>query len=287
MRRILFSSGAAVLFVVLLFAATLLWGSLPALRRFGLGFLTGRVWDPVSRTFGVMPFVVGTLVTSFLALLFALPFSLAVAILTGFYLGEGRVREVLVCASDLFAGVPSVVYGFWGLYFLVPLMRRIEVFLGVPPYGVGILTASLVLSLMVAPYICSVSREAISMVPGELVEAGFALGATRWEVVRGVVLPHARSGIAAGVLLALGRALGETMAVTMVVGNSSEIPKSLFQPANTLASVIANEFTEATADIHLSALVGAGLVLMFMVTVVNILGMWVVKRLGGGHGKAC
>ncbi len=287
MRRILFSSGAAVLFVVLLFAATLLWGSLPALRRFGLGFLTGRVWDPVSRTFGVMPFVVGTLVTSFLALLFALLFSLAVAILTGFYLGEGRVREVLVCASDLFAGVPSVVYGFWGLYFLVPLMRRIEVFLGVPPYGVGILTASLVLSLMVAPYICSVSREAISMVPGELVEAGFALGATRWEVVRGVVLPHARSGIAAGVLLALGRALGETMAVTMVVGNSSEIPKSLFQPANTLASVIANEFTEATADIHLSALVGAGLVLMFMVTVVNILGMWVVKRLGGGHGKAC
>jgi len=286
-RRILFSSGAAVLFVVLLFAATLLWGSLPALRRFGLGFLTGRVWDPVSRTFGVMPFVVGTLVTSFLALLFALLFSLAVAILTGFYLGEGRVREVLVCASDLFAGVPSVVYGFWGLYFLVPLMRRIEVFLGVPPYGVGILTASLVLSLMVAPYICSVSREAISMVPGELVEAGFALGATRWEVVRGVVLPHARSGIAAGVLLALGRALGETMAVTMVVGNSSEIPKSLFQPANTLASVIANEFTEATADIHLSALVGAGLVLMFMVTVVNILGMWVVKRLGGGHGKAC
>ena len=180
---------------------------------------------------------------------------------------------------ELLAGIPSVIYGFWGLFILVPLVRSIEIGLGVDPYGVGIFTASLILSVMIIPYSASLGREVIDLVPAEVKEAAYSLGATRFEVIRRVILPHARSGIFAGVLLALGRALGETMAVTMVIGNANFIPRSIFSPSNTMASVIANEFTEATENIHLSSLVEIGLLLLIVSAVVNIIGKYAIKRL--------
>jgi phosphate transport system permease protein len=183
---------------------------------------------------------------------------------------------------ELLAGVPSVIYGFCGLFLLAPVVRSLEVTLGATPYGVGIFTASLVLSIMVIPYSASIGREVINLVPSDLKEAALSLGATRFEVVRKVVLPYASSGIFAGILLSLGRALGETMAVTMVIGNSNFIPKSIFSPGNTLASVIANEFTEATGSLYLASLIELGLVLFVVTAVINILGKLTIRRLGVG-----
>jgi phosphate transport system permease protein len=181
---------------------------------------------------------------------------------------------------ELLAGVPSVIYGFCGLFLLAPLIRNLEIKLGVPPYGVGILTASLVLSIMIIPYSASIGREVIGLVPSDLKEAALSLGATRFEVIRKVILPYAGSGIVAGILLSLGRALGETMAVTMVIGNSNFIPKSIFSPANTLASVIANEFTEATGSLYLASLIKLGLVLFIVTTIINLIGKLIIRRMG-------
>jgi phosphate transport system permease protein len=226
-----------------------------------------------------MPFLAGTLLTSFLALLFSLPFSLAIAIFLGEYFTSGKIALFFQNTTSLLAGIPSVIYGFWGLFVLVPLVRKIEIKLGVLPYGVGIFTASLILTIMIIPYAASVGREVISLVPSELKEAAYALGATRWEVIRYVIFPYARSGIFAGILLSLGRAIGETMAVTMVIGNNNQFPTSLFAPANTMASVIANEFTEATSDVYLSALIGIALLLFLVTTIINIIGRYIIKRL--------
>jgi phosphate transport system permease protein len=179
---------------------------------------------------------------------------------------------------ELMAGIPSVIYGFWALFFLVPIIRNVEIGLGVAPYGVGILCASLILAVMVIPYSASVAREVISMVPTSLKEAAYSLGATRFEVVTGIVLSYARSGIFAGILLSLGRALGETMAVTMVIGNMNEIPADISAPANTMASIIANEFTEATEEIYLSALLEIALLLFVVSTIINIIGKLVIHR---------
>ena len=277
-RRGLQVAAACVVVLLAGIFLTLLLDSVPSLKTQGLGFLLRSAWDPVSLNFGALPFLIGTLATSFLALLISLPFSLAVSILLGEYFREGAASSLLKSAVDLMAGIPSVIYGFWGLFVLVPLVRALELRIGVPPYGVGILTASLVLSIMIIPYSASLAREVIQLVPSDLKEAGLSLGATRFEVIRRVILPYARSGIMAGTLLALGRAIGETMAVTMVIGNSNFIPKTLFSPANTMASVIANEFTEASGKVHLASLVEIGLLLFVVTTVINLIGRLIITK---------
>ena len=184
----------------------------------------------MTRVFGALPFLVGTLLTSFIALIISIPFSLSIAIFLGEYATKGTVSSLLKSAVELLAGIPSIVYGFWGIFVLVPLIRNVELKLGVAPYGVGILTASVVLAIMIIPYSASIAAEVIQLVPADLKEAAYSLGATRFEVVRRIIVTYARSGIFAGILLALGRALGETMAVTMVIGNSHFLPTSHFQP---------------------------------------------------------
>jgi len=274
-------AGAAV-FMVLLVAAiflTLLINSLPSIKEFGFRFFYGKTWDPVTGEFGALPFLVGTLITSFLSLAISLPFSLSLSIFLGEYSTKGTVASLLQSAIELLAGIPSVIYGFWGLFILVPIVRFIEIKLGVPAIGVGIFTSALVLSIMIIPYAASLGREVIRLVPDELKEAAYSLGATRFEVIKKVILPYVISGITAGNLLALGRAIGETMAVTMVIGNSNVIPMSIFAPANTMASVIANEFTEATDNIYLSSLVEIGLLLFMVTMIINMVGKQIIRKM--------
>ncbi|MBE0478395.1 phosphate ABC transporter permease subunit PstC [Candidatus Aerophobetes bacterium] len=272
---------SACFLVVLVFAIflSLLVHSIPSINEFGVGFLFGKIWDPVFGLFGALPFLVGTLLTSFLALLISIPFSLSISIFLGEYFTEGTFSSVLKSAIEILAGIPSIIYGFWGLFVLVPLIRSLQIKLGIMPYGVGIFTASLILFIMIIPYSASIGREVVQLVPSEFKEAAFSLGATRFEVIRKVILPYARSGILAGILLALGRALGETMAVTMVIGNVNVIPDSIFSPANTMASVIANEFAEAMENLHLSSLVQIGLLLFVVTMIVNIIGRHIVKKM--------
>mgnify|MGYP001038875445 CR=1 FL=1 len=281
-RQALLIAGLIVLCLVIAIFLTLIVGSIPSFRATGIHFFWGKVWDPVTEVFGALPFLAGTLLTSFLALFISLPFSLSIAIFLGEYFPPGKgknyIAGVIREAVELIAGIPSVIYGFWGLFVLVPLVRQLEMKWNVLPYGVGILTASLILALMIIPYAASLGREIINMVPAELKEAAYSLGATRWEVIRHVVLPYARTGIFAGILLSLGRALGETMAVTMVIGNTSVLPKNIFSPGNTLASVIANEFTEAASKVYLSALIELGLVLFLVTTIIHLIGKRIIKQ---------
>jgi phosphate transport system permease protein len=277
-KRILVVS--AVIFILLLLGVflTLLIKSFSSIKSFGFGFYTNTIWNPVETEFGSLPFLIGTLITSFLALALTIPFSIAVSLFLGEYYRTGVVSTFLRNSVELLGGIPSVIYGFWGLFFLVPIVRSFESNLGLPPLGIGIFTTSLLLFMMIIPYSASIGREVISLVPSSLKEAALALGSTRYEVIKSVVLPYAKSGIFAGILLALGRALGETMAVTMVIGNSNIIPKSIFSPANTMASVIANEFTEATGDVYVSSLIQIGLLLFVVTTVISIIGKHVIKR---------
>jgi phosphate transport system permease protein len=233
----------------------------------------------VTGEFGALPFLIGTIITSFLALLISLPFSLSLSIYLGEYAVEGMLSSLLRSGVELLAGIPSIIYGFWGLFIMVPVVRYIELKLGVTPYGVGILTSSLILAIMIIPYSASLGREVICLVPTDLKEAAYSLGATRFEVIRRVILPYVVSGMTAGNILALGRAIGETMAVTMVIGNSNFIPTSIFAPANTMASAIANEFTEATGVIYLSSLVEIGLLLFLVTMVINIIGKQIIKKM--------
>lgn len=258
---------------------TLVVYSFPSIKAFGVRFLIDRTWDPVTGEFGALSFLLGTVITSFLSLVISLPFSFAIAIFLGEYFTKGVTSSVLKSGIELLAGIPSIIYGFWGLFVLVPLVRMVEIKLGVTPYGVGILTSSLILAIMIIPYSASIATEVVQLVPSDLKEAALSLGATRFEVIKAVILPYARSGIFAGILLALGRALGETMAVTMVIGNSNFLPTSIFSPANTMASVIANEFTEATEKIYLSSLVEIGLLLFIVTMVINIIGKYIIGRL--------
>ena len=274
----LLASGISVLVLVGASFITLLLHSMPTIKAFGLKFFVEKTWDPVFGRFGALPFLVGTLLTSFLALVISLPFSLAISILLGEYFREGFFPSFVKSVVELLAGVPSVIYGLWGLFVLVPVVREFQMRLGMIPYGVGIFTASLILSVMILPYSASLGAEVISLVPQDLKEAAYSLGATRYEVITKVVLPYAKSGIIAGIILALGRAIGETMAVTMVIGNSNFLPNSIFSPGNTMASVIANEFAEATKKLHVSALVEIGLVLFLVTTVLSIVGKWIIKR---------
>jgi phosphate transport system permease protein len=290
---------AAVWSVILLaggLVVALAWESARAIRVFGWRFLVTSTWDPVAGTFGALPFIYGTLVSSLVALLIATPLSLGAAI----YLAELApfwVRPPIAFLIEMLAAVPSVVYGLWAIFVLVPWLRDwvqpalghwlgfVPLFQG-PPYGVGMLAAGLILSIMVVPYITSVSREVLLAVPNAQREAALGLGATRWEATRMAVLRYGRSGLVGAILLGLGRALGETMAVTMVIGNRPEVALSLFAPGYTMASVIANEFTEATSDLYVSALVEIGLVLLGVTIIVNALARLLVWSVGGavaGH----
>ena len=267
----------------------------PALRQFGLSFLTTSVWDPVAGQFGAAPAIAGTIVTSIIALALATPLALGGAIFLSEF-APGWLRQPLSFFMDLLAAIPSVVYGLWGVFFLLPLLReqlmpflRDSLHLGATPfftgpaYGPSMLAAGLILSIMVLPYIAAVSREVLMAVPRSQREAALALGATRWETITGAVVPYARSGIIGGVILGLGRALGETMAVTMVIGNRHELSASLFAPGYTMASLIANEFSEATSDLHLSALMAVGFVLFLITLLVNAIARWLVWRTGGAR----
>jgi phosphate transport system permease protein len=271
---------AAILAVVILIAIflTLLVNSFPSLKALGAGFFYDKTWDPVADEYGALPFLVGTLLTSFLALIISTPFSIAVAIFLGEYYKKGIVAETFKNVIDLLAGIPSVIYGFWGLFVLVPVVRVIELKLNLPPYGVGIFTSSIILAIMILPFSVSLSRQVISMVPDHLKEAAYSLGATRFEVITKVIIPYTKSGLFAGLLLALGRALGETMAVTMLIGNTHSIPTGIFSPGNTMASVIANEFSEATGKIYTSALIEMGLFLFVVATIINVIGKQIIKR---------
>jgi phosphate transport system permease protein len=293
----LFAGGAVLTLGAM--ALQLARASALSLRRFGFGFLFSTDWDPVRDLFGALPFVYGTVVSSVLALLIAVPVALGVAIFLS-ELAPPWLRRPVAFAVELLAAVPSVVYGLWGIFVLAPWLReRVEpalastlgavpglaVFFSGTPRGFGLLAGGLVLAIMILPTISSVSREVLRAVPDTVREGALALGATRWEAVRAGVLPYARSGLVGAVILGLGRALGETMAVTMVIGNRTEISASLFAPSYTMASVVANEFTEASGDLYLSALAEIGLLLFAVTVTLNLaarLLVWRVARLPGG-----
>ncbi len=277
-RRALLITALAMLILAIGIFITLVAESIPSLKFLGVKYLWGTTWDPVSNNYGALPFLLGTLLTSVLALIISVPFSYAIAIYLGEYNTQGWLSGLLKNIVELVAAVPSVIYGFWALVVIVPIVRNIETKLGVPPYGVGIFSASLILAIMIIPYAASLGRELIRLVPSSLKEAAYSLGATRYEVLRDVVLPYTRSGLLAGLLLSFGRALGETMAVTMVIGNTSILPNSIFSPGNTMASVIANEFTEADRTVYLSALIELGLVLFIVTVIINIIGKAIIKR---------
>jgi phosphate transport system permease protein len=277
-KRSLIAVGAAMVLLVVGLMITLIIESVPSMKNLGFKYLWSRTWDPVNNVYGALPFLIGTLLTSFLALIISIPFSFAIAIYLGEYNPKGWLSNFLKNTVELIAAVPSVIYGFWGLLVLVPLVRSLEMKVGVLPYGIGIFTASLILAVMIIPYAASLGREMIRLVPSPLKEGAYSLGATRYEVIKNVVLPYTKSGLFAGILLSLGRALGETMAVTMVIGNTSMIPDSIFGPGNTMASVIANEFTEADHTLYLSALIELGLVLFVVTVIINMIGKRIIKR---------
>ena len=294
-RALILASVWVVLILAVGLAAALSWESWPAIRAFGLRFLVTSHWDPVAGEFGALPFIYGTLVSSLLALLIAVPLSLGAAIFLA-ELAPAWIRPPVAFLIEMLAAVPSVVYGLWGIFVLVPWLRDwvqpplgralgfLPLFQG-PPYGIGMLAAGLILAIMVVPYITSVSREVLLAVPGSQREAALGLGATRWETTRIAVLRYGRSGLIGAILLGLGRALGETMAVTMVIGNRPEIAASLFAPGYTMASVLANEFTEATSDLYVSALVEIGLLLLVVTVLVNGLARVLVWTVGAAPAR--
>jgi len=263
----------------------------PALLTFGWGFLSNSVWDPVREVFGAWPFIWGTLFSSALALLIAVPISLGAAVFLA-ELAPPWLRNPISFLVELLAAVPSVVYGLWGLFVLSPMLRPVEAWLGKrlgflplfqgPPYGLGMLAAGLILAIMILPIITAVSREVLLAVPRTQREAAYSLGATRWEAIRGPVLRYARPGIMGAVILGLGRALGETMAVTMVIGNTPTTSLSLFSPAYTMPSVLANEFAEATGGLHSAALVEIALLLFGVAILVNAVARLLLWSVGRG-----
>ena len=265
-----------VLSIVFLMAYEMVRQSMPSIHQFGFGFITSEEWDPVNDKFGALPYIFGTLFSSLVALLICLPLSLGVAIFLS-EMAPKWLEQPLSLIVELLAAIPSIVYGLFGIFVLIPWLRKVvEPFLGKelgflpffkgPPYGFGMLAAALILAVMVLPIITSISRDVMKSIPDSQREAAYALGATKWETIR-IVLSGSKSGILGATLLGLGRAVGETMAVTMVIGNRAQISVSLFDPAHTMASVIANEFTEATSNIYLSSLIEVAL-LLFVITII-------------------
>jgi phosphate transport system permease protein len=297
-RGLLFLFALLLLLIVATMMAAIAANSLPSIHKFGFAFLTGRAWNPVTGQFGALPFIYGTLVSSLIALLIAVPLSLGVAV----FLVEQAPRSLarpIAFLVELLAAIPSVVYGLWGIFVLAPFLRVhvepvlarwfgwLPLFQG-PVTGIGLFTGGIILAIMIAPIISAVVRDVLAAVPVSQREAALALGATRWETTR-VVLANAASGIAGAIILGLGRAIGETMAVTMVIGNRPQISASLFEPSYTIASVIANEFTEATDNLYLSALIEIGLILFLVTFIVNgaaKLLVWGVTRGTSGTARA-
>ncbi len=278
-NKILLLSALCIVIFVVGMLVTLILASSESIKQFGLKFFVTNIWDYKNNIYGSLAFMSGTLATSFIALLISLPFSFSISILLGVYLREGVLSNFIKITTELLAGIPSVIYGFWGFFFMGPIMRSVALFFGVEgSSGYGILTSSIILAIMIIPYTASIGREVIELVPGNLIEGAYSLGATRFEVVTKIVVPFAFSGIFAGVILSLGRALGETMAVTMLIGNTNDIPKGLFSTGNTIASVIANEFNEASG-LKMSALIQLGFVLMAITLVVNFIGKYIIKKM--------
>src|SRR5271170_7065461 len=286
---------AAVGVLVLLSAViiSLIDGSIPAFRTFGFGFLVSERWNPVTENFGALPAIYGTIVTSFVAMLIAVPVGLMIA----FFLTElcpQWLRRPIGIAIELLAGIPSIIYGIWGLFVFAPFLQAtlqpflintlgdvpvIGLLFAGPPYGIGMLTAGLILAIMVLPFITSITRDVFDAVPGVLKEAAYGLGCTTWEVMRNVVLPYSRTGVIGAVMLALGRALGETMAVTFVIGNAHRISPSVLAPGTTISATIANEFTEAVGDLYTSALIAQGLILFCITFIVLALARYMLMRI--------
>ncbi len=291
-ETVLAGMAAAVLVIMGAMFIALTAAARPAIQKFGVAFLTTSTWNPVTGQFGALPFVYGTLVSSAIALALAIPLGLGVSIFLA-ELTPGWLRTPIGFLVELLAAIPSVVYGLWGIFVLVPWVRAVltpplkatlgflPLFQG-PPLGLGMLAAGLILAVMVVPFIVAVSTEVMRAVPRSQREAALSLGATVWETTRTAVIPYARSGILGAIFLALARALGETMAVTMVIGNVPQIKASLLAPAYTISAVIANEFAEATQDLYVSALIYAGLVLFIVTLVVNVIARLLVSRVARG-----
>ena len=292
---------AAVTVLVILggIIVSLIHGSWPALRTFGFSFLTQTSWNPVTEKFGALAPIYGTVVTSFIAMLIAVPVGLFIALFLT-ELCPMWLRRPIGIAIELLAGIPSIIYGIWGLFVFAPFLQQyvqpflITVFGSVPvlstlfegpPYGIGILTAGLILAIMVLPFITSISRDVFEAVPPVLKEAAYGLGCTTWEVARYVVLPYARVGVIGGVMLGLGRALGETMAVTFVIGNAHRISGSILAPGTTISATIANEFTEAVGDLYTSSLIALGLILFVITFIVLAIARIMLMRLNARLGK--
>ncbi|MCU1289494.1 MAG: Phosphate transport system permease protein [Acidobacteria bacterium] len=294
-RSVLLIAAASILVIVAAILYMMVQNSLPTIERFGVGFLTGREWKPAQEEFGALPFIYGTLASSIIALVLSIPISLGVAI----YMVEQAPKKLarpIAFLIELLAAIPSVVYGLWGIFVLAPFIRDylgvfLQDYFGWLPFfqgrltGIGMLTGGIILALMITPIITSVVRDVLEAVPTTQREAALALGATEWETTR-IVLGNAASGIAGAVVLGLGRAIGETMAITMVIGNSAQISISLFEPANTIASLLASNFAEATDKIYMSALIEIGLVLFLVTFVVNALAKLLILKVASGTNSA-
>ena len=292
-RHVTRAAAAGVLLLLSAVIVSLISGATPALRTFGFEFFVSDRWNPVTEKFGALPAIYGTLLTSFIAMLFAVPIGLLIA----YFLTElcpQWLRRPIGIAIELLAGIPSIIYGIWGLFVFAPFLQAtLQPFLidtlgnvpiiaplfSGPPYGIGMLTAGLVLTIMVLPFITSISRDVFEAVPPVLKEAAYGLGCTTWEVVRYVVLPYARVGVIGAIMLALGRVLGETMAVTFVIGNAHRIPTSLLAPGTTISATIANEFTEAVGDLYTSSLIALGLVLFVITFIVLAAARYLLLRI--------
>lgn len=292
-RLLTLASAVTVLLILGGVIASLIIGSLPAIRAFGFGFLTTESWNPVTEKFGAMAPIYGTLITASIAMIVAVPIGLGVAIFLT-ELCPYVLRRPVGIAIELLAGIPSIIYGIWGLFVFAPFLQKhvqpgvIDFFADVPvlstlfagpPYGIGMLTAGVILAIMVLPFVTSISRDVFDTVPSVLKEAAYGVGCTTWEVVRFVVIPYTRVGVIGGVMLGLGRALGETMAVTFVIGNAHRISASLFAPGTTISASIANEFTEAVGDVYTSALIELGLILFIITFIILAIARYLLMRL--------
>jgi phosphate transport system permease protein len=276
-----------VIVVLLLIGLPIAEKAIPAIQEFGLGFLFNSAWNPVTRQYGAFPMIYGTLMSSFIALLFAVPLGLGTAIFLSENFIPLSIRTALTFLVQLLAAIPSVVYGLWGIFVLIPFLRPVQMFLfqnfgwiplfGTPPAGPGMFPAGVILAIMTLPIITAISRDSLASLPPDLRQASLGLGATRWVTIFRVLIPAAFSGIAGGIMLGLGRAMGETMAATMIIGNSNNMRVSIFAPANTIASLMANQFPEASG-LQVSALMYAGLVLFALTLLVNIAAEWIVNQ---------
>lgn len=274
-KGVLLAASFIILLITTGMVLSLVSGSIPVFSKFGINFIFSSEWNPSEgrENYGALPFIAGTIITSLLALLIALPLAFSTSLFIGEYFRGKWFAKVLGTMVDLLAGVPSIVYGLWGFYVLRPFI----VDLGLSSQGYGIFTSGLILAIMIIPYATSISTEIISMVPNDLKEAAYSLGSTKYEVIFNVIVPSARSGIFASYILAFGRALGETMAITMLIGNTNAIPSGLFDTGNTMASVIANQFGEADG-LKLSALIAIGLLLFIITALINAAGKFIIKK---------